>query len=73
MHDRELAPGLPLSVFISNPERRKERTDTGADEREIYVAGISKFVTKEELADLFKTVSNMLFFYIIAYAGSLSR
>ncbi|KAI9057468.1 RNA-binding protein Prp24 [Trametes sanguinea] len=44
-----------LAVYISNPERRKERTDSDANEREIYVAGLSKLVTKEDLEDLFKT------------------
>jgi hypothetical protein len=45
-----------MTVLISNPERKKERTDADADEREIYVAGLSKFTTKEDLEKLFKTV-----------------
>ncbi|KAH9890065.1 RNA-binding protein Prp24 [Cubamyces lactineus] len=44
-----------LAVYISNPERRKERTDSDANEREVYVAGLSKLVTKEDLETLFKT------------------
>lgn len=48
-----MANDLILNVFISNPERRKERTDT---DREVYVAGLSKFVTKDDLEKLFKTV-----------------
>ena len=47
---------MPLNVYISNPERKKERTDVDADERELYVAGLSKFTTKEDLENLFKTV-----------------
>jgi squamous cell carcinoma antigen recognized by T-cells 3 len=42
-----------MDVFISNPERKKERSE---NEREIYVAGLSKFTTKEDLEKLFSTV-----------------
>ncbi|PCH39752.1 hypothetical protein WOLCODRAFT_136486 [Wolfiporia cocos MD-104 SS10] len=55
LHGRELEPGLSLNVFISNPERKKERTDRDANDREIYVAGLSKPVTKEDLEKLFRT------------------
>ncbi|KAI0366626.1 RNA-binding protein Prp24 [Pilatotrama ljubarskyi] len=51
----DMAEGRKLSVYISNPERRKERTDSDANEREVYVAGLSKLVTKEDLENLFKT------------------
>lgn len=50
-----MANDLTLNVFISNPERKKERTD--ASDREVYVAGLSKFVTKDDLEKLFKAVS----------------
>ena len=33
---------MKMSVLISNPERKKERTDAGADEREVYVAGLAR-------------------------------
>lgn len=52
-----MANDLTLNVFISNPERKKERTDADANDREVYVAGLSKFVTKDDLEKLFKTVS----------------
>ncbi|THG99405.1 hypothetical protein EW026_g2934 [Hermanssonia centrifuga] len=42
-------------VYISNPERKKERTDSDANDRELYVAGVSKLVTKDELETLFET------------------
>lgn len=58
LHGRELEPDRPMSVLISNPERKKERTDADANEKEIYVAGLSKFTTKEDLEKLFKTVSH---------------
>jgi squamous cell carcinoma antigen recognized by T-cells 3 len=51
-----LEPGRALSVAISDPERKKERTDVGADQREVYVAGLSRFVTKEDLEALFGKV-----------------
>ncbi|KAI0669180.1 RNA-binding protein Prp24 [Trametes maxima] len=51
----DVEEGRRLSVYISNPERRKERTDSDANEREVYVAGLSKLVTKEDLETLFKT------------------
>ncbi len=45
-----------MSVYLSNPERRKERTDSDANDREVYVAGLNKIVTKQDLQTLFKTV-----------------
>jgi len=45
-----------MNVFISNPERKKDRSDQDANEREVYVAGLSKFTTKDDLEKLFRTV-----------------
>lgn len=42
-----------MNVYISNPERKKERTDAGADQREIYIAGLSKLSTRADLEQLF--------------------
>ncbi|CDO70855.1 hypothetical protein BN946_scf184801.g48 [Trametes cinnabarina] len=55
LHGTDMGEGRKLAVYISDPERRKERTDSDADEREVYVAGLSKLVTKEDLENLFKT------------------
>lgn len=55
---RLLEPNMPLSVAISNPERKKERTDAGADEREVYVAGLSKHVNREDLEGVFAKVQS---------------
>ncbi|TFY81135.1 hypothetical protein EWM64_g2871 [Hericium alpestre] len=55
LHGQELEPGMPLSVLISNPVRKKERSDADADAKEVYVAGLSKFATKEDLQKLFNT------------------
>lgn len=56
LHGLELEPGLALNVYTSNPERRKERTDQDANEKEVYVAGLSKFTAKEDLVKIFETV-----------------
>lgn len=47
----ELEPGLKLTVLISDPTRKKVRTDAGA--RELRVTGVVKSVTKAELEKLF--------------------
>ncbi|KAF8120579.1 hypothetical protein EV363DRAFT_1474306, partial [Boletus edulis] len=53
LHGRELEPERTLTVYISNPERKKERSDADADERVVYVAGLSKFTNKEDLDGVF--------------------
>lgn len=58
LHGKELEPGYSMSVLLSNPERKKERTDQDANEREIYVAGLSRFTTQIDLEKLFKTVGD---------------
>lgn len=50
---------MPLSVYISNPERKKERTDANANDREVYVAGLSKFASRDDLQKLFGTVRSL--------------
>ena len=60
MHGIEFESGMPLSVYISNPERKKERTDANANAKEVYVAGLSKFTTKEDLDKRFKAVRTIL-------------
>jgi len=37
-----------LSVTISDPQQRKEQTDADANQHEIYTAGLSKFVMKDD-------------------------
>ena len=61
LHDHELEPELRLNVYISNPERKKDRSDASVDAREVYVAGLSRFVTDEDLKKLFKAVRPLLF------------
>ncbi|TFK90773.1 RNA-binding protein Prp24 [Polyporus arcularius HHB13444] len=55
LNGTDVGEGHRMSVLISNPERKKERTDSDANDREVYVAGLSKYVTKQELEALFKT------------------
>ncbi|KAF9013425.1 hypothetical protein BDQ17DRAFT_1386973 [Cyathus striatus] len=59
LHGRELEPKVTLNVYVSDPERRKERTDRDANEREVYVAGLSKFTTKEDLEKVFTTYGKL--------------
>ncbi|PFH53912.1 hypothetical protein AMATHDRAFT_186548 [Amanita thiersii Skay4041] len=54
LHGRELESNRILNAFISDPERKKTRTDADADEKELYVAGLSKFTTQADLEKLFK-------------------
>ena len=58
LNGTDMEEGRNLSVFISNPERKQDRTDKDANDREIHVAGLSKPVTRDDLANLFKTVSS---------------
>jgi squamous cell carcinoma antigen recognized by T-cells 3 len=66
LNGRELEPGLTLNVYISNPERKKERTDAGANEKEVYVAGLSMFTKQNDLEKLFKTVTSFILVRITA-------
>ncbi len=59
LHGRELQPGMPLSVLISDPERKKERTDAHADDREVYVTQLSRFAAEKDLQRLFSPCGNV--------------
>ncbi|KAI6145673.1 hypothetical protein EDD17DRAFT_1653003 [Pisolithus thermaeus] len=59
LHGRELEPERTLNVYVSNPEHKKGRTDADANEREVYVAGLSKFTTREDLLGLFSTYGSV--------------
>ncbi|GAA5883487.1 hypothetical protein JCM16303_003825 [Sporobolomyces ruberrimus] len=50
----ELEPGHKLGVFVSDPSRKKNRTDTGANNRELYVSSLAKFVKEDELRMVFE-------------------
>ncbi|KAH9925424.1 RNA-binding protein Prp24 [Epithele typhae] len=59
LNGTDMDDGHKMSVYVSNPERKKERTDSDANDREIYVAGLSKLATKEDLKNVFKTYSTV--------------
>lgn len=44
-----------MNVYISDPARKKVRTDAGA--KEIRVTGVAKAVTKADLENLFSKVN----------------
>ncbi|KAG9056261.1 Splicing factor [Serendipita sp. 407] len=51
LHGHETEPDMKMTVLISDPTRKKERTDAAA--RELRVTGVVKSVTKAELENLF--------------------
>lgn len=54
-----------MSVAISNPSRKKERTDAKASDKEVVVSQMSKFVNKKDLERLFKPVCSSLLSYYV--------
>ena len=56
LHGTEIE-GFKIQVFISDPGRKKGRTDAGANQKELYVAGLSKFTKELDLKRLFEPVS----------------
>ncbi|KAF8324916.1 uncharacterized protein EI90DRAFT_3129468 [Cantharellus anzutake] len=62
----KLDENRPLSVATSDPQRRKERTDADANQREVYVAGLSKFVVTGDLETVFsKACQRLLHVFLI--------
>ncbi|KAK7690329.1 hypothetical protein QCA50_006986 [Cerrena zonata] len=59
LHGTEVGAGHPMSVLISDPGRRKDRTDSDANDRELYVAGLAKSVTKDDLMKIFTTYGSV--------------
>jgi len=59
LHGKQLVPGMKLTVLVSDPQRKKERTDADADEREVYIAGLSRFAKKEDLESIFRQVNSV--------------
>ncbi|KAM0751866.1 hypothetical protein T439DRAFT_325059 [Meredithblackwellia eburnea MCA 4105] len=54
LNNTELETGLKLQVAISDPSARKGRTDAGANQKELYVTNLSRFVKEVDLERLFK-------------------
>ena len=45
-----------MNVFLSDPQRKKERSDAQANQKELYVAGLAKSVTEADLRKIFEPV-----------------
>lgn len=54
LHGTELEPGHALSVLVSDPSRKKSRSDAGAHQRELYVASLARSVKEGDLRKLFE-------------------
>lgn len=48
-----------MSVLISDPQHKKQRSDAHVEASEVYVAGLSKFVEEKDLRRLFSPVSRL--------------
>lgn len=53
LHGREVGEGLNMNVLISDPSRKKERTDSNADAKEVYIAGLSKLAKEDDVQAVF--------------------
>ena len=60
-----------MSVAMSNPQRKKERTDAGTYKREVHVSNLPKSMSKKELDELFTQVCWYLYCIIVDHAESL--
>lgn len=59
LHQHSLAPGTSLQVHLSDPSRRKQRTDANADERELYVSSIARGCSPEQLRAHFEALGDV--------------
>ena len=67
-----MEPGRTINVLISNPERKKERTDQDANDRELHVAGLGKNTTKQDLEKVFTKVRSV-YIYFFACLTHISK
>ena len=54
MHGRELAPQRKISVLVSDPQRKKDRSDARANDAELYISNLASFTTEADLRALFE-------------------
>lgn len=47
---------MKLSVLVSDPDRKKERTDVNNNQKEVYVAGLARSTKEDDLHKLFSRV-----------------
>ena len=60
LHNLEVTPNQKMSVLISDPTRKQTRSDNHANDKEIYITCLSKFVQEDDLRKLFTQVSHLL-------------
>jgi len=53
LHNLEVTPNQKMSVLISDPTRKQTRSDNHANDKEIYITCLSKFVQEDDLRKLF--------------------
>lgn len=56
LHQHTLEGGLALQVHLSDPHRRKQRTDAHLNEREVYATNIPRTCSYQEVMDLFQSL-----------------
>ncbi|SCV74534.1 BQ2448_7563 [Microbotryum intermedium] len=54
LHNKQLDSTHRLQALISDPNRKKGRTDAGANNKELYIAGLSKYTKEHDLRRLFE-------------------
>uniref|UniRef100_V5ESA2 U4/U6 snRNA-associated-splicing factor PRP24 n=1 Tax=Kalmanozyma brasiliensis (strain GHG001) TaxID=1365824 RepID=V5ESA2_KALBG len=50
----EVAPGRALSVALSDPSRRKQRSDAGENAKELFVSGFPRNISEYDLKSFFE-------------------
>ncbi|EHS64663.1 uncharacterized protein PGTG_21014 [Puccinia graminis f. sp. tritici CRL 75-36-700-3] len=53
LHNLEVSPKQKMSVLISDPTRKQTRSDNHANEKELYITCLSKYVQEDDLRKLF--------------------
>lgn len=56
LHGTQLAPGLSLSVLISDPAAKQKRSDAQPEGQTLFVNGLLKDDTKESVEAIFSSV-----------------
>lgn len=54
-HGQETVPGQSLQVLLSDPSRKKTRTDANANDKELYVSALPRSIEPSELKKLFES------------------
>lgn len=54
-HGQETIPGQALQVLLSDPSRKKTRSDANADDKELYVSALPRSAQPEDIRKLFES------------------